>query len=374
MKVTLFLFILITECAASCAQPGGQQKNSTPIKKVPVALDTLYKIPLPADEVLAGASHRLTTNELNGYITYISWYFRLVFSDKERTAYKEILVNNWNRSPDERKKITDGYNEYNRLIKLSGAAISGELNELLSATIWDDGFSGLTSNREPNTLSGKMKQAAERGDAEAKFVMNKINLSDKVLANGNNYNQPFTQGMADAFTEWITYMVNMVAGKQVIIPDEGQRKTMSDMVVKLWIRDISNTNNVTTGIGNEVSTAVREWDALKLKRTGDFSVFITNYNKLSKMVDAAKLAYFYCPSLKPYAEARQKEYADYAGKMSNDEWQLELYRLQGEMRATNMAISMMKEQQLKAHVINMNNALSFSGDPKYEWILKEKAY
>jgi hypothetical protein len=90
------------------------------------------------------------------------------------------------------------------------------------------------------------------------------------------------------------------------------------------------------------------------------------------MVDWAKTAIYYCPTAKPFAEQRVKEYKDYTARMSDAEWQLEIYRLQQEMKMQNMVFQQIKRQQLESHVLTLN--ILEPSDSGRTWVIKENPY
>ena len=364
------VFVLCLSVPLGFAQTRKPVSNvKPPVSRItPVALGTIYHLPEKPSESVPGTNPVMMRNALEGYISVIEWHFEMRFTDAERKEYEQILIKDWNTRPTAQKNINDAYDYLNDLKKLSPNDLSTTFYNRKSVENWDILNEGML-NQPPKGLRGIIKKLAAEGNPEGVFVWKKINEYEKPLAAGNSYNKPLTRKTIDATTEWLAYQINSVANKEVFVLDDEKRQQMEQVILERWNKEVKGTDVIANAFTIWLNGNVFNWQTLRIKRQYSFDQFITNYNKLSRMVDWANVAVYYCPSVKPYAEQRVKEYKDYAAKMNDREWQLEFYRLQQEMKMQNMVFEAIKRQQLESHVLTLN--ILERNDSQYHWVIKE---
>jgi hypothetical protein len=143
------------------------------------------------------------------------------------------------------------------------------------------------------------------------------------------------------------------------------------MILAAWNKE-ENSKKSEFAYGNVESMLMQAstyWNTLRL--TGKYSLdsYTTNYNKLSTLADWAKEVIYYCPAVKPFAEARIKEYANYASNMSDSEWKIEFMRLNMQADLSKESFRQMRNSMVEAHVNMMN--ITEPSNSGYRWEVKE---
>lgn len=349
----------------SFSQKTKPQQNSN----LQVALGKIYQLPEESDQLIEGANPSVTRKVFYGYIRIVEWHFEIRFTDAELKRFERILVKQWNANATARENIKSSYTYLNKLKTMSRDELSTEFYNRRSSENLDI-LRENDSDYTPKGLRGTYKKLAANGNEEGVFVWNKITEYETPSVKRNYFHKPLNRKHIDATTEWVAYQINVVANKEVFVLDDEKRRQMEDLLLAEWKKLTSGNGSSSDSLALTFQLNVSRWQYLRIHRGFSFDEYRTNYGKLSAMVDWAKNALYYCPSIQPYAEQRVKEYRDYAAKMSDAEWNFELNRLKSQMKMQNMAIEAMKRQQLEYHALNLN--ILEPSNSKYQWVIKER--
>jgi hypothetical protein len=364
------LFPLLFSSIVSCGQP-----PKSAVNKTPVALGKIYQLPAEPDGIVPNTNPAMQKSILNDYIMQMEWHFEMRFTDAERKTYDQIIIDMWNNSERLRGNINSWVKNIQDVRAKDWFSIFMELSSRTNSDIMDIGMSGLLNNWNPGSLKGIIKKAASEGDKECTFLWNKINTYETPITEGKVFVSRFTQMYIDAAAEWIAYKINVVANKEFIVLTEEKREQMKTMILAAWNNEQSNKKSE-YDYGNVqamLSQASANWNSLRLTKKYSLDSYTTNYNKLSTLADWAKEVIYYCPAVKPFAQARIKEYADYAANMSEAEWKIELMRLNMQADMTKQVFQQMKNDMVRNHVQMLN--ITEPANSGYRWEVKEvKSY
>jgi hypothetical protein len=337
----------------------------------PVALGKIYQLPVKQDGVVPNTNPAMQKSILNDYIMQMEWHFEMRFTDAERKVYERIIVDMWNNNEHQRNNINYWVKDIQTMRNKDWYTIFNELSSRNNSDIMDVGMSGLLGNWQPKSLRGIIKKAAQEEDKECVFLWNKITTYETPIMEGKVFVSKFTQLYIDAAAEWIAYKINVIANKEFIVLTEEKRAQMKIMILAAWNKE-ENSKKSEFAYGNVESMLMQAstyWNTLRL--TGKYSLdsYTTNYNKLSTLADWAKEVIYYCPAVKPFAEARIKEYANYASNMSDSEWKIEFMRLNMQADLSKESFRQMRNSMVEAHVNMMN--ITEPSNSGYRWEVKE---
>jgi hypothetical protein len=356
MKINKFPYI-ITGLLVSffCFTACGQNKK-TGANKTPVALGKIYQLPAELDGIVPNTNPTMQKSMLNDYIMQMEWHFELHFTNAERKTYEAIIIDMWNSSDRLRGNVNFWVNDIRELRQKSLNDVNAECFSRQNRDIFDCGMEGLLSQWNPNSLRGIIKKAARDGDKECVFLWNKITAYEQPITEGKIFVSKFTQKYIDAAAEWIAYKINVVANKELVVLDEEKRAQMGKMIMAAWDKEQAEKKSDYEwgNVQSMLSSASTYWNYLRLTKSFSLDSYITNYNKLSTVADWGKEVVYYCPAVKPYAEARIKELQDYAAKMSEVEWQLEFKRLNMQADMSKQVFQQMKNDMVRSHVLMLN--------------------
>jgi hypothetical protein len=341
------LFITITSCG---------QKTKIPVNKTPVALGKIYQLPVESDGIVPNTNPAMQKSILYDYIMQMEWHFEMRFTDEERKFYEQIIIDMWNSSEHLRGNINFWAKNIQDVRAKSWFNIFMDLSSRTNSDIMDCGMEGLLNNWTPSSLRGIIKKAAREGDKECVFLWNKITAYETPIVEGKVFVSKFTQLYIDAAAEWIAYKINIVANKEFIMLTEEKREQMKKMILEAWNKEQGQKKSE-YDYGNVQAMLLQastNWNTLRLTKKYSLDSYTTNYNKLSTLADWAKEVVYYCPAIKPFAEARIKEYADYAANMGEAEWKLEFQRLNMQAATTNEGFRQMKNDMVRHHVQMLN--------------------
>jgi hypothetical protein len=369
MNKNYFLQLLLPMLFITVASCG--QNPKPPVNKTPVALGKIYQLPAEPDGIVPNTNPAMQKNILNDYIMQMEWHFEMRFTNTERKTYEQIIIDMWNSSERLRGNIHFWVKNIQDVRAKSWFDIFMESSSRTNSDVMDCGMEGLLSNWTPNSLKGIIKKSAKEGDKEGVFLWNKITTYEQPVAEGKIFVSKFTQRYIDAAAEWMTYKINLVANKEFIVLTEEKREQMKKMILEAW-------NNEQAGKKSEFQfgnvqamllQASTYWNTLRLTKKYSLDSYTTNYNKLNTLADWAKEAVYYCPAVKPYAEARIKEFTDYAANMSEAEWKLEFQRLNMQAAITNESFRQMRNDMVRNHVQMLN--ITEPANSRYRWEVKE---
>jgi hypothetical protein len=356
---TVFLFFNFS-CKAQT------QKNTKP-----VALGKIYQLPQQQDGIVANTNPAMQKSILHDYIMQMEWHFEMRFTDAERKTYEQIIIDMWNSSERLRGNINYWAKDIQTVRAKDWYGIFTELSSRTSSDIMDVGMEGLLNTWNPSSLRGIIKKAAREGDKECVFLWNKITTYETPIMEGNVFVSKFTQLYIDAAAEWIAYKINIVANKEFIVLNEEKREQMKAMILAAWNKEQEGKKSE-YDYGNVQAMLLQassNWNSLRLTKKYSLDSYTTNYNKLSTLADWAKEVVYYCPAIKPFAQARIKEYADYAANMSEAEWKLEFMRLNMQADISKESFRQMKNSMVEAHVNMMN--ITEPVNSRYRWEVRE---
>jgi hypothetical protein len=366
MKRVLVLHVLLLITFVNFSCNGQNPKNTRP-----VALGKIYQLPAEQDGIVPGTNPAMQKSILNDYLMQMEWHFELRFTDAERKTYEKIITDMWNSSEQLRGNINYWAKDIQELRKKDWFSIFMELSRRTNSDIMDVGMEGLLNNWEPNSLRGIIKKAAKEGDKEGVFLWDKITTYETPVVEGKVFVSKFTQQYIDAAAEWITYKINVVANKQFIVLNEEKREQMKNMILEAWNKEQTEKKSE-YDYGNVQAMLLQastNWNTLRLTKKYSMDSYTTNYNKLSTLADWAKEVVYYCPAVKPFAEARIKEYSDYAANMSEAEWKIEFMRLNMQADMNKQAFQQMKNDMVRHHVQMLN--ITEPANSGYRWEVKE---
>jgi hypothetical protein len=337
----------------------------------PVALGKIYQLPAEQDAVVANTNPAMQKSILYDYIMQMQWHFEMRFTDAERKTYEQIIIDMWNSSERLRGNINYWAKDIQTVRAKDWYAIFMELSSRTNSDIMDVGMEGLLNTWNPSSLRGIIKKAAKEGDKECVFLWNKITAYETPIAEGKVFVSKFTQQYIDAAAEWIAYKINMVANKEFIVLNEEKREQMKTMILAAWSKE-QNGQKSEYDYGNVQAMLLQassNWNSLRLTKRYSLDGYSTNYNKLSTLADWAKEVVYYCPAVKPFAQARIKEFADYAANMSEAEWKLEFMRLNMQADMSKESFRQMRNSMVEAHVNMMN--ITEPVNSRYRWEVRE---
>jgi hypothetical protein len=367
MKAIIQLVLpLLFSSLLSC----GQTKKPL-VNKTPVALGKIYQLPAEPDGIVPNTNPAMQKSILYDYIMQMEWHFEMRFTDTERKTYEQIIIDMWNSSERLRGNINYWAKNIQDVRAKDWYAIFLELSTRTNSDIMDVGMSGILGNWEPYSLRGIIKKSAAEGDKEGVFLWNKITTYETPIVEGKVFVTRFTQMYIDAAAEWIAYKINLVANKEFIVLTEEKREQMKKMILEAWNKEQTEKKSE-YDFGNVQAMLLQastNWNSLRLTKRYSLDSYTTNYNKLSTLADWAKEVIYYCPAVKPFAEARIKEYADYAANMSEAEWRLEFQRLNMQAAITNEGFRQMKNDMIRNHVQMLN--ITEPSNSGYRWEVKE---
>jgi hypothetical protein len=361
----------------SCGQNknNGNGINTVSKNKTPVALGKIYQLPAEQDGIVPNTNPAMQKSMLNDYIMQMEWHFEMRLTDAERKTYEQIITDMWNSSEKERGNINFWVKNIQDVRAKDWYSIFNELSSRTNSDIMDCGMEGLLSNWTPNSLRGIIKKAAKEGDKEGVFLWNKIISYETPVAEGKIFVSKFTQQYIDAAAEWIAYKINVVANKELIVLNEEKREQMKGMIMAAWNKEETEKKSE-YAYGNVqamLMEASANWNSLRLTKKYSMDSYSTNYNKLNTLADWAKEVVYYCPAVKPFAEARIKEFADYAANMSDTEWKIEFMRLNMQADLSKESFRQMRNSMVESHVLMMN--ITEPVNSRYRWEVKEvKSY
>jgi hypothetical protein len=351
----IVVIILFTPMIFSTIISCGQSTTGR-LQKKPVALGVIYQIPEEEDGIVPNTNPAMQKSTMTDYILQMEWHFEMRFTNEERSTYEKIIIEMWNESDRLRTNI-NGWVKNIRDVKVKDwFGIFMDLSSRTHSDIIDCGMEGLLSNWSPTSLRGGIKKAAKNGDKECIFLWNKITNYETPIIEGKVFVSKFTQLYIDAAAEWITYKINVVANKEFLVLDEGKREQMKTMILEAWKKEESE-KKIEYEHGNVqamLMQASTNWNTLRLTKKYSLNSYITNYNKLSTLADWAREVVFYCPSVKPFAEERIKEYSNYAANMGEAEWKVEFQRLNMQANLNKEAFQQMKNDMVRSHVMMLN--------------------
>jgi hypothetical protein len=346
------------------------QKNTKP-----VALGKIYQLPEQQDGIVANTNPAMQKSILYDYIMQMEWHFEMHFTDEERYTYEQIIIDMWNSSERLRGNIIYWATDIQSIRKKDLFSIFMELSSRTNSDIMDVGMSGILGNWNPSSLRGIIKKSATEGDKEGIFLWNKITTYETPIVEGKVFVTKFTQQYIDAAAEWISYKINVVANKEFIVLTEQKREEMKTMILAAWNKEQEGKKSEYDhgNVQAMLLQASSNWNSLRLTKKYSLDSYTTNYNKLSTLADWAKEVVYYCPSVKPFAQARIKEYADYAANMSEGEWKVEFMRLNMQADMSKESFRQMKNSMVEAHVNMMN--ITEPVNSGYRWEVREtKSY
>jgi hypothetical protein len=365
---TLLFVLIIVFLNFSCKAQN--QRNTKP-----VALGKIYQLPAEQDGIVPNTNPVMQKSILYDYIMQMEWHFEIRFTDAERKKYEQIIIDMWNSSERLRGNIDYWVKDIQAVRAKDWFGIFMELSSRTDSDIMDLGTAGLLTNWKPSSLRGIIKKAAEAGDKECVFLWNKIMTYETPIVEGKVFVSTFTQKYIDAAAEWITHKINIIANKEFIVLDEEKRAQMKTMILTAWNNEQSGKKSQ-YDYGNVQAMLLQassNWNTLRLTKKYSLDSYITNYNKLSTLADWAKEVVYYCPAIKPYAQARIKEYADYAANMGEAEWKVEFMRLNMQADLSKESFRQMRNSMVEAHVNMMN--ITEPVNSGYRWEVREtKSY
>jgi hypothetical protein len=350
-------------------------KAQTQRNTKPVALGKIYQLPAEQDGIVPNTNPVMQKSILYDYIMQMEWHFEMRFTDAERKKYEQIIIDMWNSSERLRGNIDYWAKDVQALRQKDWYSIFNDLSSRTNRDIMDVGMEGLLNNWEPNSLRGIIKKAAKEGDKEGFFLWNKITTYETPIVDGKVFVSQFTEQYIDAAAEWIAYKINVIANKEFIVLTEEKREQMKTMILAAWKNEEVNKKSE-YAYGNVQAMLLQasaNWNTLRLTKKYSLDSYTTNYNKLSTLADWAKEVIYYCPAVKPFAQARIKEYADYAANMSEAEWKLEFMRLNMQADISKESFKQMRNSMVEAHVNMMN--ITEPVNSGYRWEVREtKSY
>jgi hypothetical protein len=342
----------------SCGQNknNGTGVNTVSKNKTPVALGKIYQLPAEPEGIVPNTNPAMQKSILYDYIMQMEWHFEMRLTDAERKAYEQIVTDMWNSSEHLRGNINFWAKNIQDVRAKSWFDIFMDLSSRTNSDIMDCGMEGLLNNWTPSSLRGIIKKAAKDGDKECVFLWNKITAYETPIVEGKVFVSKFTQLYIDAAAEWIAYKINVVANKELIVLNEEKREQMKTMILAAWNKEQTEKKSEYEygNVQAMLSQASANWNSLRLTKKYSLDRYTTNYNKLSTLADWAKEVLYYCPAVKPFAEARIKEYADYAANMGEAEWKIEFMRLNMQADMTKQVFQQMKNDMVRNHVQMLN--------------------
>ncbi len=365
-KNYLLIHFLLCTVIICCGQK--QNGNGSNKGNLPVALGTIFQPTKDTEGIVPNTNPIMQKSILNDYIMQMEWHFEIRFTDAERTTYEKIIVDMWNKSEKLRGNVDFWVKNIQEVRAKDWFNIFMAHSSRSNSDIMDCGMETLLTNWNPSSLRGIIKKGFNENDTECTFLWNKITAYEAPIVEGKVFVSRFSQRYVDAAAEWLAYKINVVANKEFIVLDETKREQMKDMILAAWKKE-QNEKKSEFDYGNiqaMLLQATTYWNTLRLTKKYSLDSYITNYNKLSTVADWAKEVVFYCPSVKPYAEARIKEYSDYAAHMSEAEWKIEFQRLNMQIDMSKQVFQQMKNDQVRSHVLMLN--IIEGGD---RWEVKE---
>jgi hypothetical protein len=337
----------------------------------PVALGKIYQLPAEQDGIVPNTNPAMQKSTLYNYVMQMEWHFEMRFTDAERKTYEQIIIDMWNSSERLRGNINYWAKDIQTVRAKDWYAIFMELSSRTNSDIMDVGMEGLLNTWNPTSLRGIIKKAAKEGDKECVFLWDKITTYETPIVEGKVFVSKFTQQYIDAAAEWIAYKINVIANKEFIVLTQEKREQMKTMILAAWNNEQSEKKSP-HGFGNVQAMLLQastNWNTLRLTKKYSLDSYTTNYNKLSTLADWAKEVVYYCPAIKPFAQARIKEYADYAANMSEAEWKLEFMRLNMQADMSKESFRQMRNSMVEAHVNMMN--ITEPVNSGYRWEVRE---
>jgi hypothetical protein len=373
--VLLSTILLVSLYSCGQNKNNGTGVNAVSKNKIPVALGKIYQLPAEQDGVVPNTNPAMQKSILYDYIMQMEWHFEMRLTDAERKTYEQIITDMWNSSERLRGNINFWAKNIQDVRAKDWFSIFMELSRRTNSDIMDCGMEGLLTNWTPNSLRGIIKKSAKEGDKEGVFLWDKITAYEMPVAEGKVFVSKFTQQYIDAAAEWIAYKINVVANKELIVLNEEKREQMKTMILAAWNKEQTEKKSEYEygNVQAMLSQASANWNSLRLTKKYSLDSYTTNYNKLSTLADWAKEVLYYCPAAKPFAEARIKEYADYAANMGEVEWKIEFIRLNMQADMTKQVFQQMKNDMVRNHVQMLN--ITEPANSGYRWEVKEvKSY
>ena len=337
----------------------------------PVALGKIYQLPVQQDGIVPNTNPTMQKSILHDYIMQMEWHFELRFTDAERKKYEQIIIDMWNSSERQRGNINYWVKDIQEIRAKDWYSIFSELSTRTNSDIMDVGVSGILTTWTPRSLRGVILKSAKEGDIEGVFLWDKITKYETPIVEGKVFVSKFTQLYIDAAAEWMAYKINVVANKELIVLNEEKREQMKTMILTAWKNEQAGKKSESE-FGNVQAMLLQastNWNSLRLTKKYSLDSYVTNYNKLNTVADWAKEVVYYCPAIKPFAQARIKEFADYAANMSEAEWKVEFVRLNMQADLSKESFRQMRNSMVEHHVNMMN--ITEPVNSRYRWEVKE---
>ena len=335
-----------------------------------------------ADAILVNLSPPITQKMADSYTNFQEWHFELRFTPEQRQKYQAFLVEDLKKGrlvDDVRQSvgIVDNAKKSDWMTLFNFHSQQKSKDEIEEST------EQMLNNGQihGDGIKAQTRKEAKNGYLSSAFLLKTVADYKKPLIGDGNIHTSLFRRQIDATFEWTAFRITMVAGKKVIEANDESRNLMEQRLIKTW-NDNKNNPNKLANFRSWLELNVNNW---LVWRIGDYSYFarLTPYQKKSQLAEWGQEVLGFAPEMKPYVDARIKEYKDYVAKMSNEEIKSEfelkkksdakfaakIQQMQNDMRNTQQTFAQMRQSMLDFHVANLNISENI-GNTGYVWQIK----
>ncbi len=356
MKLTLFLIVILSSQFVTFGQksrtkPKPNTQTSTKTTSIPkpanYTRDTVFYSPefVEDNTILVAGNPALTQKIVNQNIYFYELYFEMDFSSRQKEQFTELLKAKWKKNSAEQNDILNKSRIAENWLALDYDKV---WSEILSSKTLETMENGMFMPDEPKSVLGKLKKEANKGDSVSVFLMQIYEKYDRFLAENRNTGAfPIRRIYTDYFTESMVFEANAVAGRKVVEATDEVKQQMADY----WKAEFEKANQ--TNQFNIHYYLMGKYSFWKVLRHNKYKFPIlkhfTNYQKKTSLRDWSNEVGQYFPTLQPDAEKRIAEYKYFVTTMTENEMQLEFYRIQAEGQNIQRMGEAMREQVNRNH-------------------------
>jgi hypothetical protein len=324
-----------------------------------------YREAKPAGSaVIPNTSPAFERSVLDDYVAFMEWYFEMRFTPEERARYDVYLINDWNTNPVYRNNLLVTAKEMRRVRSLPYLVATGERANTRASGATEAAMLQMAGGGQPRELLNAIKASAASGLEETQFLLAVIEKAERPLVRRRDMTaQPFTRQHVDSLADLLAFRANAVAGKKVIEPTESMRDQLQTFLIDYW-----NANPKRQGeIWLWLFGAHVDWHAIKHAGYAWPTTVTTPYRTRLAVRNWADQVATWFPDLKTHADRRIAEYNAYVAKMSIAEMEMEMNIQRGRMARDQAAVTSMRNQMTKQHVVNMNGIEGIGGGREWEY-------
>jgi hypothetical protein len=366
----------------------------------------------PEAAIAQATQAAVTQADISNYIDYYEWHFEARLNPDKRQKLASLIeadIKNGSFAKDVRTKsqfMTDfakkGYVElfsmHSDMKNIDTIEHSTEhvLNGDHSSDVTDAMLAYYGAPKPPPTpasqrklygtgVAASLRRSARDNHKSSAFLLDFIESYKKPLIGDGTYATSLFHRDIDATFEWLSFRMIMVAKKRVVVGNDAERQKMQQQIIDTWRKIQADPEKIAMYRG-WLNSNVTDW---LMWRGAKYSQFerMTAFGKKEQVARWAAEIAGLSPDMKPFADQRMAEYRDYVAKMpadelkreyalkqrTNQQFQLQMQKIQNDMKATQQTFAVMRQGLMGMHVANLNISENI-GNTGFVWKIQNNSY